>query len=287
MSGVTALGDSAAGQAVGRVRSALFVPGSRPERFANALAAGADAVIVDFEDAVEEALKTTAREQLGRFLEATPQAAVWVRINAAEHAEHVQDLAFCQRTPGVVGVVLPKAESAAQIARVHATGRPVWPIIESAKGLLALDSIAQAEGVERLLFGSLDLALDLDLAENSEAAQMSLDQARVAVRLHSRGAGLPAPLDGVYPAIADTLGLARAIRHAQDLGYAGALCIHPTQIAIIHQALSPSEDEVQWARRVLEAGHMAKGAGAFQLDGQMIDAPVLSRARRLLARAGD
>lgn len=265
------------------VRSALFVPGSRPERFGKALAAGADVVIVDFEDAVEEPLKAQAREHLAAFLRADPQARVWVRVNAAEHAQHAEDVAFCERGPGVAGVVLPKVESAAQAERAGRTGKPVWPIIESAKGVLAIDAIAHAHGVQRLTFGGLDLALDLDLDGASSAGQHVLDHARMQVCLHSRGAGLPPPLDGVYPAIGDPAGLQRAVAHARAMGYGGALCIHPAQVPVIHAALAPSAQAVTWARRVLQASAAAGGAGAFQLDGQMVDAPVLLRARRVLA----
>ncbi len=267
------------------VRSALFVPGSRPERFAKALAAGADAVIVDFEDAVEEPLKLQARDNLAAFLAAHPQARVWVRVNAPEHAGHADDLAFCAQQPGVSAVLLPKVENAAQVAVAARTGKPVLPIIETAKGLLALERIAGAEGVERLSFGSLDLALDLNLNTDSASAQHFLDQARMAVQLHSRGADLAPPLDGVFPAIGDPQGQQRAMRHAYDMGYGGALCIHPSQVPLIHGVLAPSSEELAWARRVVDASVAAKGAGAFQLDGQMIDAPVLLRAQRLLALA--
>ncbi|OCT28159.1 HpcH/HpaI aldolase/citrate lyase family protein [Pseudomonas putida] len=267
------------------VRSALFVPGSRPERFAKALAAGADAVIVDFEDAVEEPLKLQARDNLAAFLTAHPQARVWVRVNAPEHAGHADDLAFCAQQPGVSAVLLPKVENAAQVAVAARTGKPVLPIIETAKGLLALERIAGAEGVERLSFGSLDLALDLNLNTDSASAQRFLDQARMAVQLHSRGADLAPPLDGVFPAIGDPQGQQRAMRHAYDMGYGGALCIHPSQVPLIHGVLAPSSEELAWARRVVDASVAAKGAGAFQLDGQMIDAPVLLRAQRLLALA--
>ncbi|MBC3468273.1 CoA ester lyase [Pseudomonas sp. RW10S2] len=267
------------------VRSALFVPGSRPERFAKALAAGADAVIVDFEDAVEEPLKRQARDNLAAFLAAHPQARVWVRVNAPEHAGHADDLAFCAQQPGVSAVLLPKVENAAQVAVAWRTGKPVLPIIETAKGLLALERIAGAEGVERLSFGSLDLALDLNLNTDSASAQRFLDQARMAVQLHSRGADLAPPLDGVFPAIGDPQGQQRAMRHAYDMGYGGALCIHPSQVPLIHGVLAPSSEELAWARRVVDASVAAKGAGAFQLDGQMVDAPVLLRAQRLLALA--
>jgi len=267
------------------IRSALFVPGSRPERFAKALAAGADAVIVDFEDAVEEPLKRQARENLHAFLDQNPQASVWVRVNAPEHPEHAADLRWCASHSGVAGIVLPKVESAAHVAAVWLMGKPIWPIIESAKGLLALEQIAHSQGVERLSFGSLDLALDLNLNTGTAAALGFLDQARMAVQLHSRGADLLPPLDGVYPAIGDPDGLEQAVRHAYDMGYGGALCIHPRQVAIIHAALTPSADDLAWAQKVVHASAAAHGAGAFQLDGQMIDAPVLLRAQRLLALA--
>ena len=265
------------------VRSALFVPGSRPERFAKALAAGADAVIVDFEDAVEEPLKRQARDNLANFLHKSPQASVWVRVNAPEHVEHAADLAFCAQHTGVAGVLLPKVETAAQVAAAWQAGKPIWPIIESARGLLALEQIAHAKGVERLSFGSLDLALDLDLNSGTAAADLVLDQARIAVQLHSRGAGLLPPLDGVFAAIGDPEGLQRAIGHARDMGYGGALCIHPKQVQVIHAALAPSAQELQWARKVVAGSAAANGAGAFQLDGQMVDAPVLLRAQRMLA----
>lgn len=267
------------------VRSALFVPGSRPERFAKALAAGADAVIVDFEDAVEEPLKRQARDNLAAFLRGTPSARVWVRVNAPDHPDHGADLALCAKLAGVTGVVLPKAESAADIATVWRTGKPLWPIIESARGVLALESIARAEGVERLAFGSLDLAVDLGLNTGTVAAEQMLDHARMTLQLHSCAAGLPPPLDGVYPAIADHEGLRSAVRHACDMGYGGALCIHPGQTAVIHAALAPDPADLTWAREVLEAHAAAGGAGAFQWKGQMVDAPVLQRARRLLAMA--
>lgn len=267
------------------VRSALFVPGSRPERFAKALAAGADAVIVDFEDAVEEPLKRQARDNLQAFLHDQPHASVWVRVNAPDHPEHGADLTFCAQQPGVAGILLPKVESAAHIAEVRKTSKPVWPIIESAKGLLAVEQIAHAEGVERLSFGSLDLALDLNLNTDTAAARLFLDQARIAVQLHSRGADLLPPLDGVFPAIGDLEGLQRAVRHAYDMGYGGALCIHPKQVPVIHAALAPSADDLTWARKVVNASAASNGAGAFQLDGQMVDAPVLIRAQRLLALA--
>lgn len=266
------------------IRSALFVPASRPERIPKALASGADAVIVDLEDAVQESLKVEARAHLQAFLQGNPEARLLVRVNAAGHPGHVEDLALCQRHAGVVGVLLPKVESAAQVARVAVTGKPVWPIIESARGLHDLAAIASASGVERLSFGGLDLGLDLGLNSGSAAAERILDQARYGVLLHSCLAGLAAPLDSVFPAIQDLAGLERTCRDARDMGFGGLLCIHPSQVDVVHRALAPSADELAWAHQVLQA--CEGGDGVFVVSGQMVDAPVVGRARRIVERAG-
>lgn len=262
------------------MRSALFVPGNRPERFAKALASGADQIIVDFEDAVQEADKALARDSLGQYLQATPAARVWVRVNMAGHAQHEADLAFCAGQTGVCGIMLPKAESAQQIAQAALTGHPVLPIIESALGLQAIAQISQAPGVERLTYGGLDMSLDLGMIAGTVGADGLLDQVRFALLLHSRLAGLAAPLETVYTHIDDVTGLEQFARGAQNKGFSGMLCIHPRQIGPVHHAWAPSPDEFVWAERVM-AG--ASQTGAFQLDGQMIDAPVIQRARHILA----
>ncbi|WP_236208542.1 HpcH/HpaI aldolase/citrate lyase family protein [Pseudomonas tohonis] len=266
------------------IRSALFVPATRPERIPKALASGADVVIVDLEDAVQENLKQQARNQLDDYLKTHPQARIMVRINAPGHSGHAADLGLCQRHPGVIGLLLPKVESSSQVALASACGKPVWPIIESARGLLALAEIAQANGVERLSFGSLDLGLDLGLASSSAASERIVDQARFAILLHSRAARLAPPLDSVFPVIADVDGLRRAAEDARDMGFGGLLCIHPKQVAVVHDALMPTAEELAWAKRVMSAG--TRGDGVFVVDGQMVDAPVIGHAQRLLQRAG-
>jgi len=265
------------------VRSALFVPATRPERIPKAIASGADRVIVDLEDAVQETLKEQARDNLERFLSDSPKVRILVRVNAPGHWAHAADLDLCRRHAGVIGILLPKAENAAQVLTAGQTGKPIWPIIESARGLVALSSIASVQGVERLSFGSLDLGLDLSLTTGSRAAEEILGQARYAVLLNTRVAGLSPALDGVFPSIQDSAGLHTAVQLARDMGFGGALCIHPTQVTIIHQALKPSREELVWAQRILEAA--GSGEGVFVLDGQMIDAPVMGRAQSILARA--
>lgn len=266
------------------IRTALFVPATRPERIPKALATGADAVIVDLEDAVAESQKSEARANLDEFLHTHPQARVLVRINAPTHVEQAADLALCARHAGVIGVLLPKVESAVQVALAVGCGKPVWPIIESARGLAHLAEIAHAPGVERLSFGSLDLGLDLGLASGTAAAERILDQARYALLLQSRLADLAPPLDSVFPDIKNLHGLTQAVTGARDMGFGGLLCIHPSQIAVVHETLMPNSEELDWAHRILAAG--ASGDGVFVVDGQMVDAPVIGRARRLLQRAG-
>jgi citrate lyase beta subunit len=262
------------------IRSALFVPGSRPERFGKAIASGSDVVIVDFEDAVEETLKEQAQENLAEFLAQNPGTSVVVRINAADHRMHRQDIKFCAQHPGISAVLLPKAESATQILAVAESGKPLWPLIESAEGLVNMRDISSTLSVERLTFGALDLALDLGIRASSSAAYRVFDQVRYEILINSSINELEKPLDTVYPNIADLVGLTSFVQDARDLGFSGMLAIHPSQVEVINHVFTPSADEIIWAKRVLEA---AQGKpGAFRLDGRMVDAPVIAEATRIV-----
>lgn len=265
-----------------RVRSALFVPATRPERFSKALAAGADAVIIDLEDAVEPSLKDQAREHLRTFAHSHPEARVLVRVNGAATEWFQDDLSVCGQYGAISGVLLPKAESAQQIALTAATGKPVLPIVESARGVLALSEMAATPGVDRLSFGSLDLMLEAGTTPDTVGARVLLDHIRCQILLHSAACGLAAPLDGVYPDFSNDDGLADIARQVRHMGYGGMLCIHPRQIPVIHAAFAPTSAEAAWARRIVELAD-STGSSAFQMDGKMVDAPVIERARRLLA----
>jgi len=268
-------------------RSALFVPATQPERIPKALASGADRVVVDLEDAIDPQAKDSAREALCAFLGRHPQARLWVRINDASSAWHENDLSACrQQSSAIAGILLPKAENPAQVRHVAQTGIAVLPIIESAAGLLNAAAVAGAQGVERLAFGSLDYGLDLQLNPDSPGAATVLDHARVQVLLQSRAAGLAAPLDGVFSSVRDLAGMQQAARRAHDMGFGGMLCIHPDQVALIHAAYAPAQADVTWARSVLRT-YRETGAGAFMLEGKMVDAPVIARARTVLERAGE
>lgn len=267
-------------------RTYLFVPGNRPDRFAKALASGADAVVIDLEDAVAIAAKGEARDAIALWSKeavAEDRARVVVRINDAASNAFAEDLRS-MREARLARVMLPKAESAVQIEGVRsALGEArVLALVESARGAAMAHEIAAAQGVERLVFGTLDYALDLDLEidENAEG----LSHAAGLIAIASRLAGLPAPVAGVTPRIDDERRLHEDVRWARRHGFGAKLCIHPRQVAPIHEALAPSAKSLEWARRVLEAE--AASPGVAQLDGRMVDRPVVLLAQRTLQRAG-
>lgn len=258
--------------------SYLFVPGNRPERFGKALASGADQVIIDLEDAVAPADKLVARDAVRDALD--PDFPAAVRINSADSEWFEQDLSLCG-LPGVAAVVLPKAASVADIARVRAAGAPtVLALIESAEGIANARALAAADGVTRLMFGSIDFSVDLGI----EGDERELDAFRSELVLASRLAGIAAPIDGVTTAIDDVELLRRETVRGKRFGFGGKLCIHPKQLAVVHGAYLPSNDEVHWAMRVLEAAKLA-GGGAVAVDGKMVDKPVMMRAERILQAA--
>lgn len=264
-------------------RSYLFVPGDRPERFAKALASGADAVVLDLEDAVLPAAKAAARTAVAAFAAGCPDAQRLVlRINADDTADFAHDLALLSHQP-VAAVMVPKAERAATLLAVRNVCSSAWllPLVESAKGVLASEALARTPGVQRLVFGTLDYALDMGL-EGEQAATLGLDAPATWLALSSRAAGIASPVAGVTPALDDEALLLAELARARAHGFGAKLCIHPRQVAAVHRALAPAAEEQAWAERVLAAA--ADAHGAVQLDGRMVDKPVIERARRILAR---
>lgn len=264
----------------------LFVPGNRPERFAKALASGADRVILDLEDAVAPADKAQARVAIASWvatLAASERARLLVRINDAASPWHADDILWL-KPASIVRVMLSKCEHPSQIINVLAhlpAGATVVPLIETARGVLEAGAIAQAVNVERLAFGSLDFMLDLDLP----GPGFALDSAATAVALASRAADLPAPIAGVTPEL-DAAPVRTDLTHARALGFGAKMCIHPTQVAVVREAFRPDALTLAWAQRVVQQWQAGNGAGAIQVDGKMVDKPVLLRAERILAQAG-
>jgi len=274
-------------------RSLLFVPGHRPERFAKALASGADAVVLDLEDAVPPAEKAHARAAIAQALPTLAAAGlpVVVRIHSLASEAGALDLAWLAEQPAaapggvaLAGVMLAKAESAAQIGAVHQrlSATPLLPLIESAAGYQALAEIAAAPGVCRLVVGHIDFMADTGIRCSED--ERELDPLRFAVALQTRLNRLAPAIDGVTVALDDEARLQGDTRRALHFGFGAKLCIHPRQVSGIHAALAPSVEEVAWARRVIEADRAAQGA-AVQLDGRMVDLPVVLQARATLARA--
>lgn len=263
-------------------RSCLFVPGDRPERFDKAAQSGAHAVVIDLEDAVKPEAKDKARAALADWLGRGPDAAagIWVRINGIGTEWHDADLAVLADA-GVGAVMLPKAEQEASLAAFMAAlprALPTIALIETALGLSNVESIATMPGVARLGFGSVDFQLDCGIEDEDEG----LLYARSKIVLASALARLPAPLDGVSVALDDEDGLKRDTARARGLGFGGKMCIHPRQVEVVNQGFAPTAQELDWARQVVEAEGVRGAKGAVRLNGRMIDAPVIERARRML-----
>ena len=282
--------DSAFVTALAAARSFLFVPANRPERYVKALASGADAVIVDLEDAIAPTDKLLARQTLLRAvadLDAAVRGRLLVRINAAGTPWHADDLAALGGlvSMGVAAVMLSKAESPDTLADVAAAVGPacaLLPLIESVAGLDALDALAASPQVLRLAFGHLDFQADAGLACGLDESELT--PVRLALVLASRRAALAAPVDGISPGTQDTAQLALDAARSRRGGFGGKLCIYPAQVAVVNAAFAPSAQELDWARRV-QAAFTTAGGGVFSLDGRMVDSPVLRLAQRTLAQA--
>ena len=279
--------DTTINLALASARSFLFVPADRPERYAKALASGADAVIVDLEDAIAPAAKLAARQALVQAvpsLSAADRARLLVRINAGGTPWHADDLAALQNL-GPMAVMVSKAEAAVNLAEIAAAMGPacaLLPLIESVAGLDAINALAASPQVLRLVFGHLDFQADAGLACGVDESE--LVPVRLAIVLASRRAGLAAPpVDGISPGTRDTAQLGLDAARSRRGGFSAKLCIHPAQVAVVNAAFTPSAGELDWARRV-QAAFTAAGGGVFSLDGRMVDAPVLRLAQRTLAR---
>lgn len=260
-------------------RTYLFVPANRPDRYAKALSTEADEIIFDLEDAVPPEEKKTARDMLANWL--TPKQRIIVRVNAVNTEWFEEDLRLLAH-PGIAGVMLSKAERPDHVQSLRKKRRDIaiLPLIETASGMANVNQVAASEGVQRLVFGSIDLQAELGMQCEDE----ELLTFRSMLTLASCLAGLIGPVDGVCTAIDDQDKLIAETLRARRLGFAAKLCIHPRQISHVSKAFSPTDAEIWWARRVIDANEKAGGA-AVRLDGKMIDRPVVLRAQALLEQA--
>mgnify|MGYP006277469677 CR=1 FL=1 len=265
----------------------LFVPGTRSERFLKALDSGASGVILDLEDAVAEEDKETARNTIraawSQFSEEQKKRLV-IRTNSPGSKFYAADLILAQELQ-VACILIPKSESLDQIngAALVLPNTAIIPMIETAVGLHHLNEIANSNQVLRLALGNLDLQADLGMI--CDAQETELQTARYQIVLASRLARITPPVDGVTPSTDDLPRITDDAERAKRMGFGAKLCIHPKQVAIVQAAFMPTEEEIQWAQRVIEADQSSKG-GAVKLDGKMIDRPVVLLAKRTLAIAG-
>jgi citrate lyase subunit beta/citryl-CoA lyase len=255
----------------------LFVPGDRPERFDKALGAGADLVIIDLEDAVAPENKSAALDSTLAALAGDGVDSgfnVLVRVNGLDDARAITNGA----TGRLIGIVIPKAEDPAEISAIAAAlpaHCAVVALVETALGVANARAIAAVPRVTRLAFGAIDFAADVDAT-----ASAVFDAARAALVIASRAENKPAPIESPSTNFTDLSAAESDARAARAMGFGGKLCIHPAQIAPIRAGFEPTDDEIEWATRVI-----GLDGGAVQLDGAMVDKPVVDRARRILARA--
>jgi citrate lyase subunit beta/citryl-CoA lyase len=273
-------------QSISKARSFLFVPGDRPERFVKAIQSGADAVVIDLEDSVPLAHKAEARDALKK---AWPDLSsmgcpLVVRVNALDQTSGQEDLRNLSSIAGLSAIMVPKADAVPALEQVRRLLPEVaiLPMIESAAGYAAIDRLAQVTGVARLVLGHIDFMADTGL--QCSPGEPELTPLRFAISIASRLHGLAPAVDGVTTAIAASDLLREDTWRALRFGFGAKLCIHPGQVSVVHEVLTPSVQDLDWARRVIEADATSGGA-ASQVDGRMVDLPVVLQARRLLARA--
>jgi citrate lyase subunit beta/citryl-CoA lyase len=273
----------------------LYVPGDRPDRFGKAVDSGADAVIVDLEDAVVASHKAYARSAVAEFLSDRPRVPVFVRINAgiggADQRSAVEaplDLAAVAGSPGLTGLRLPKVCSADEVLTVAAatadSAPQLHPMLESAAGVEAAFAIAGAHPrVAGIGLGEADLRSDLGVADED-----GLAWARGRVVVAARAAALPPPAMSVYPDLSDLDGLTASCRAGRRLGFLGRSAIHPRQLPVIVAAFRPAPEEVERALALLAAVDDAAGreSGTAVLpDGRFADRAMVGAARRVVALA--
>jgi citrate lyase subunit beta/citryl-CoA lyase len=258
-------------------RSILFVPGDRAERFEKAAASGADMVVIDLEDAVLPERKVAARDIVRDALAAMAAPRFVVRVNSRGTDWHDDDVRAMTGLPGLAALMLPKAEAADDFAALRAAGVPLHGLVETVRGILNLPALCATEGLVRLSFGTVDFQVDAGI--DGDGAE--IDAVRTAIVLHSKAAGLQAPVDGVSTNLADEASLASDTQRSRRFGFGGKLCVHPKQVAIVNAAFAPAPADVDWAQRVIAA--LSDGRGAVAVDGKLIDKPIVDRARRVLA----
>ena len=279
-------------------RSLLFAPGNHPRRVEKAFALEADAVILDLEDACPIAEKVATRSIVVAACQRRRKCLGYIRVNATSTEYGYGDIVAVVHK-GVDGIVLPKLETTDEIKAVdwvianlererglRVGSVDLIPIIETAKGMANIRAITLAgTRIRRIAFGAGDFTLDMNIEWSRSEAELLPYRSECV--LASRAAEIEPPIDTVWTDLKDAQGFIDSARHIKNLGFQGKLCIHPDQIPIVNAVLSPSVEEIDWSRKVVEAFETAEAAGSasIQLEGKFIDYPIVDRARRILEAA--
>jgi citrate lyase subunit beta/citryl-CoA lyase len=274
-------------------RSVLFTPGDQPEMLRSAPDSGADVLVFDLEDAVAPGQKEQARTTVVDVLdddEFDPDAECCVRVNPIDAGANLDVEALGDAAETTDSIMLPKTASSSEIRRLashcreHGLSPTVLALIESAAGVLAAPEIAASRATDALVFGAEDLAADLGARRTPEGDEVRYAQQRVVLAASAHGVDA---VDTVYTDFEDTDGLASAVARAIEYGYDGKMAIHPAQVQPINDGFTPDQDRIDWATRVLDARADAEEAdrGVFRVDGEMIDAPLITQARQIVERA--
>ncbi|MCL6560103.1 MAG: CoA ester lyase [Firmicutes bacterium] len=279
-------------------RTMLFTPANDLRKAGKALMLDADGVVLDLEDAVALSEKLNAREALKEALALPRKGDVFVRVNSAQTEFILGDL-LAAVTGGVKGIVLAKSESAEEVRMVdwlmgqiererglQPGSLEIIPFIESANAVINAYAIASAcPRVSRLFFGGVDYVLDIGTSFSKGGKETYYARAQLVVA--SRAAGIEPPIDTVYPDFKDIEGLVADAKVVRQMGFQGKLAIHPGQVGPLNEVFKPTDEEISWAGKVVAAfdESEAKGQAVLQVDGKMIEYPIASRARRILALA--
>ena len=280
------------------IRSLLFVPGNRPDRFDKAIDSGADAVVVDLEDAVPLDQKDAARDNVREKLASYSGKRILVRVNALGTDFFEADL-FEIVSASLWAIMVPKVNSPSDVRKIcEMVGKAekrqgikigtiaLLPLIESASGLQHIFAIVSQQNEPARMFsaafGALDYALDMGTDVAGDGS--NLDYARSRIAVACRAAGVAPPLDTPYTKLKDEQGLRSDALRARQLGFQGKLCIHPDQTGICNDVFGPTKEQIEFAEKVIEAFEQAeaKGLGAIQVEGRMVDAPIVAWARQTL-----
>ncbi len=266
----------------------LFCPGNDARKLEKALRTQADVVVIDWEDAVDSSKKSEARDTTADVLaHMRTSQRVMVRVNAVGSSTTTAELELLAGLP-INGIMVPKCDDATQLEAFDRFGLPLVPLIENAKGLERVhDTVSSRQNVERIAFGSLDFLADFGVRWDGDSPLLSYARTRISIA--SRAAGLADPIDGVYPLLEDLEGLTSDSRKAMRLGFAGRLVVHPRQVDPVRKAFSPSRAEIERARSMLQANErmQRQGVTVHVFDGELVDAPVLRLARRIVEAEGE